>query len=42
MTTREVALPAALSAPDVSWTRDTDVVVLGSGAAGLALDIHAA
>lgn len=29
-------LPLSLSAPPVSWTRDVDVVVLGSGAAGLA------
>ena len=41
MTTRAVSLPAALSAPDVSWTRDTDVVVLGSGAAGLAAALAA-
>ncbi|CAB4796449.1 MAG: L-aspartate oxidase [Actinobacteria bacterium] len=29
-------LPLALDAPAVTWTRDVDVVVLGSGAAGLA------
>ena len=29
-------LPRQLPAPPVSWTRDIDVVVLGSGAAGLA------
>ncbi len=29
-------LPAALAAPAASWERDVDVVVLGSGAAGLA------
>ena len=28
--------PLALAAPGVSWTRDVDVVVIGSGAAGLA------
>lgn len=41
MTKRDVSLPATLSAPDVSWTRDTDVVVLGSGAAGLAAALAA-
>ncbi len=41
MTTRDVSLPATLSAPGVSWTRDTDVVVLGSGAAGLAAALAA-
>lgn len=41
MTTRDVSLPATLSAPSVSWTRDTDVVVLGSGAAGLAAALAA-
>jgi len=41
VTTREVSLPKALSAPAVSWTRDTDVVVLGSGAAGLAAALAA-
>ncbi len=41
MTTRDVSLPTTLSAPDVSWTRDTDVVVLGSGAAGLAAALAA-
>jgi len=39
--TREVSLPTTLSAPAVSWTRDTDVVVLGSGAAGLAAALAA-
>src|SRR3954447_6172980 len=29
-------LPLRLAAPDVTWWRDVDVVVLGSGAAGLA------
>ena len=29
-------LPLELAAPTVTWTRDVDVVVLGSGAAGLA------
>lgn len=31
-----MSLPLALAAPTVTWTRDVDVVVLGSGAAGLA------
>ena len=31
-----MSLPLTLAAPPVSWTRDVDVVVLGSGAAGLA------
>lgn len=31
-----MTLPLSLAAPPVSWTRDVDVVVLGSGAAGLA------
>jgi L-aspartate oxidase len=31
-----VTLPLALAAPGVTWTRDVDIVVLGSGAAGLA------
>ena len=38
---RQVALPSQLSAPAVSWTRETDVVVLGSGAAGLAAALAA-
>lgn len=37
----EVALPMRLSAPAVSWSRDVDVVVLGSGAAGLAAALAA-
>jgi len=37
----EVALPMRLNAPAVSWTRDVDVVVLGSGAAGLAAALAA-
>jgi len=41
VTTRDVSLPATLSAPRVSWTRDIDVVVLGSGAAGLAAALAA-
>ena len=41
MTSRVVSLPTTLSAPAVSWTRDTDVVVLGSGAAGLAAALAA-
>ncbi len=32
-------VPLQLAAPDVSWQRDIDVVVLGSGAAGLAAAI---
>src|SRR3954469_13800006 len=32
-------LPLRLAAPDVTWWRDVDVVVLGSGAAGLAAAI---
>lgn len=31
-----MTLPLALAAPAVTWTRDVDVVVIGSGAAGLA------
>ncbi len=31
-----LTLPGALLAPSVTWSRDVDVVVLGSGAAGLA------
>jgi L-aspartate oxidase len=34
-------VPLQLAAPDVSWQRDVDVVVLGSGAAGLAAAIAA-
>jgi len=34
-------LPLQLSAPEVTWQRDVDVVVLGSGAAGLAAAIAA-
>ncbi|MEO6126382.1 MAG: L-aspartate oxidase [Ilumatobacteraceae bacterium] len=34
-------LPLQLHAPEVSWQRDVDVVVLGSGAAGLAAAIAA-
>jgi len=41
VTTRDVSLPTTLSAPGVSWTRDIDVVVLGSGAAGLAAALAA-
>jgi L-aspartate oxidase len=36
MSEPEFRLPRQLPAPPVSWTRDIDVVVLGSGAAGLA------
>ena len=39
--THSVALPSQLATPDVSWTRDVDVVVLGSGAAGLAAALAA-
>lgn len=34
-------VPTALSAPEPSWTREVDVVVLGSGAAGLAAALAA-
>lgn len=34
-------VPTALLAPEASWTRETDVVVLGSGAAGLAAALAA-
>ena len=34
-------VPTALSAPESSWTREVDVVVLGSGAAGLAAALAA-
>ena len=36
-----MALPRRLSAPSPSWHRDVDVVVLGSGAAGLAAALAA-
>ena len=36
-----VNLPTQLHAPKVSWTREVDVVVLGSGAAGLAAALAA-
>ena len=36
-----VNLPTQLAAPAVSWTREVDVVVLGSGAAGLAAALAA-
>lgn len=39
--THTVALPALLATPEVTWTRDVDVVVLGSGAAGLAAALTA-
>ena len=35
------ALPRRLAAPEPTWTRDVDVVVLGSGAAGLAAALAA-
>ena len=38
---RTTSLPSALHAPQVSWSRDVDVVVLGSGAAGLATALAA-
>lgn len=39
--THTIALPEVLATPDVTWTRDADVVVLGSGAAGLAAALAA-
>lgn len=39
--THDIALPAMLATPEVTWTRDVDVVVLGSGAAGLAAALAA-
>lgn len=39
--THDIALPAMLAAPEITWTRDVDVVVLGSGAAGLAVALAA-
>ncbi|NBY13002.1 MAG: L-aspartate oxidase [Actinobacteria bacterium] len=36
-----MALPRRLAAPEPTWTRDVDVVVLGSGAAGLAAALAA-
>ncbi|NDF41472.1 MAG: FAD-dependent oxidoreductase, partial [Actinobacteria bacterium] len=36
-----MALPRRLAAPEPTWTRDLDVVVLGSGAAGLAAALAA-
>jgi L-aspartate oxidase len=38
---RAVQLPSQLAAPKPSWTREVDVVVLGSGAAGLAAALAA-
>ena len=38
---RAVAIPAQLHAPQPTWTREVDVVVLGSGAAGLAAALAA-
>lgn len=38
---RAVAIPAQLHAPSPTWTREVDVVVLGSGAAGLAAALAA-
>jgi len=38
---RAVAIPAQLHAPESTWTREVDVVVLGSGAAGLAAALAA-
>ncbi|MFA5775102.1 MAG: L-aspartate oxidase [Ilumatobacteraceae bacterium] len=40
-TTHSVALPTKLATPDATWKRDVDVVVLGSGAAGLAVALAA-
>jgi L-aspartate oxidase len=36
-----MSLPLRLAAPDISWERDIDVVVLGSGAAGLSAALAA-
>jgi L-aspartate oxidase len=36
-----MSLPLRLAAPDASWERDVDVVVLGSGAAGLSAALAA-
>ena len=36
-----IELPRRLAAPEPTWTRDVDVVVLGSGAAGLAAALAA-
>ncbi len=36
-----MTLPTQLAAPPVTWTRDVDVVVLGSGAAGLSAALAA-
>ncbi len=38
---RAVAIPPKLHAPQPTWTREVDVVVLGSGAAGLAAALAA-
>ena len=35
------AVPQTLAAPPATWTRDVDIVVLGSGAAGLAAALAA-
>ena len=37
----QIELPRRLAAPEPTWTRDVDVVVLGSGAAGLAAALAA-
>ncbi len=39
--TRSMSLPMQLAAPRATWTRDVDVVVLGSGAAGLSAALAA-
>lgn len=39
--THTITLPMMLTTPEVTWTRDVDVVVLGSGAAGLAAALAA-
>src|SRR5262245_64830880 len=36
-----LALPTGLAAPEPSWEREVDVVVVGSGAAGLAAALAA-
>src|SRR5690349_16442862 len=37
-----MSLPVRLAAPDPGWTLDTDVVIVGSGIAGLSCALHIA